>query len=101
MNMDYDSLFNVEGFATFPDIFPLNPPDLLPPSNEIALLNTELEKLSLDVHTQSLRVKIEKVKRQKLRSKLKRVRQDMIPQNRILTQVHRDFNTLRENMEIA
>ena len=62
MNLN-EFAFNIKGFPLFPETFPLDPLDLLPPSNEITTLNFQLERLSLDIHTQSLRIEIERAKR--------------------------------------
>jgi len=62
MDNNNDLTSNLEGFPLFPEIFLLDTPDLHPSSNEISFLGSQLEKLTLDTHTQSLRIEIEHVK---------------------------------------
>ena len=63
---NFDVLLNeLNDMPLFPEIIPSSPPNLCPMSEEISLLNSRLEHLSLDVHTQSFRVTIERAKRQK------------------------------------
>ena len=45
-----------EGFPIFPETLLLNPPDPLSPPNEIAALTSQIEKLTIDINTQSLRI---------------------------------------------
>jgi len=57
----FDDLLNdLNEMPLFPEVMPLVPPNICPVSDEITLLNSRLEHLSLDVHTQSLRVTIER-----------------------------------------
>ena len=88
----------IEGLPLFPETFPLDPLTSAPPLNEIALQNSQLERLSLDVHIQSLCVEIECAKWQKLSSTLKRVRRDLISSNRISIQLRHDIYILRERV---
>ena len=74
MNLD-DFLFDEQGCPIFPEIFPSNPPDII-----------------------SLRVEVERVKRQKLRATLKRVRREIIPPHHIIAQIRHDMASLQENL---
>ena len=51
------------------------------------------------MHTQSLRMDIERVKRQKLGFALKKVKRDLIPQDRVTTQLRHDFHVLRSHFD--
>ena len=84
--MSYNNLLIDElKVPLFPDTILINPPDLTSPSNEIISLTAEVERLNINIHTQSLCVDIEKVKRQKLRATLKRVKRDVISIHQVLT----------------
>ena len=61
-------------------------------------LTTQVEQLNIDIHTQSLRVEVERVKRQKLRATLKRVSREVIPSNHILFQVRHDMAIMQEQV---
>ena len=62
----------------FPDLFPedpminnlisAEPPQLLPSSHDIKTISDRLENLELTANTHSLQIKVERMKRQKLRS---------------------------------
>ena len=70
----------------FPDLFPedpmidnvisAEPPQLLVPSYEIKTINDRLENLELTANTNSLQIRVERMKRQKLRSSLRQFRHD-------------------------
>jgi len=61
MNVDNALLLNDEGCPIFPEILPISPVDLLPTFCDIAALNEQIEKLSIDINTQSFRVEVERV----------------------------------------
>ena len=84
----------------FPELFSLDPSGMFLQSDEIASLSAQIKHLNLDMHTQSIRVEVEKVKRQKLRSKLKRVKREMIPNNHFISQICPDISLLHESMGI-
>ena len=46
--------------------------------------------MSIDFHTQTLRIEVERVKKQKLSSTLKKVKREMIMHHQLLSQVHYD-----------
>ena len=82
-----------EGFPLLPETLLLNPPDLLSLSNEIIALNSQLERLYIVIHTQSLRVEVEKAK---LSSSLKRVKHDLVSPSRESIQLWHDLDAFRE-----
>ena len=92
MSFDNEFVFNIDRFPLFPETFQLDLRFLL------TLLNSQLEKLSINVHTQSLLVEIERAKRQKLSSAPKRVRRNLIFPKRISTQINDDLDTVLERV---
>ena len=70
----------------FPDLLPEDPminnlismetPQLLPSSHDIKTISDRLENLEIVTNTHSLRIEVERVKRQKLRSSLKQFKHD-------------------------
>ena len=63
MDINDDILLNNEGCPILPEIAPLDPVDLFPTYHDITAISDCIEKLSIYVNTQSLRVEIEKIKR--------------------------------------
>ena len=63
--MNIDDLIYDLTFPLFPDNVMTNPPNLPIPSHDVFALTSQIELLNIDVNTQSLRVEIERVKRQK------------------------------------
>ena len=60
-----------------PDIFPMEPPCSMSSNLDLAILNSQLEHLSLTVNTQSLCIEVERVKCQKMRSTIKQLRREV------------------------
>ena len=54
----------------------------------------QLERLNIDVNTQSLRVEVEKPKRKKLRIQLKRVKKELIPKNKLIKDIYATVDIL-------
>ena len=69
------------------------------PYSEIASISTQTEKLHIDVHTQSLRIKVERVKRQKWRSTLKLLKRDAISPSHILAQTRHEIAILQDQLK--
>ena len=84
MNMNVFDLNNNDKYTIDPKLFPVEPIDILFPSDEIASLSTQVEKFHIDVHTQSLQIEVERVKCQKLRSTMKQTKCDVISSKHIL-----------------
>ena len=59
------------------DMFPIEPPNLLAPFIDLTPLSTQLDGMHLDIQTQSLRIEVERAKRQKLSVSLKRARKEV------------------------
>ena len=75
--MNFNDLLSEDmTFPSFPEAFPTNLPLLFASSNNICPLFSQIEQLSLDLHIQSLRVEVERVKRQKLKAFIKQIKQD-------------------------
>ena len=91
MSYNNDILIDLNKIPFFPETIP---PNLCPTLNEIISLNSQLEKLSIDVYTQSLRVEIERAKWQELGSIIKRVRRDLISLNQLSNQIQYDVVNL-------
>ena len=61
-----------------PDIFPVEPPNVNPLTSEIASLNHQMEKMTIETHSQKLRQIIERTKRHRVKATLKRVKRDVL-----------------------
>ena len=98
-------LSNFEMEPALPDLLPegllLN--DLLDidttvptfPNADLVTLNQRFDQLSLDTNTQSLRIDVEKAKRQKLSASVRRIKKDLLsPRSEIVT-LRQDVDTLR------
>ena len=72
-----------------PDLIPLESIDLFPSYLDITILYDRITSLSIELNTQSLRIEIEKTKRQKLNMMMKRNRHE-----RILICYYRDCVTI-------
>jgi len=57
-----------------------------------------LEKLSIDVHTQSFRVAIERAKRQKLGTMIRKIKRDVISPKQLSSQIQCDNTNLHRRM---
>ena len=76
-----DMINDFNEIPLFPKMMPLDPPNLYLLPNEVASLSSQLERLSIDVHTQSLRVAFERAKRQKLGTMIRKIKRDVISPN--------------------
>ena len=94
-----DDILNEFDEMTFlSELVPLEPPNLCPISNEITSLNTQLERLSLDVRTQSFRVAIERAKRQKLGTLIRKVKRDLHSPKYLIDHMQSDITDLHRCM---
>ena len=64
-------------------------------STDIITLNQRLEQLSLDANTQALRLEIEKAKRQKLSTTVRRIKQDLLTPHSDIIKLRQDIDILR------
>ena len=71
---------------------------MFPQNDEITSRNTQIERLNLDVYTLSLWLEVEWVNCQKLLFKLKRIKRELVPNNRVITHICADVELLQESM---
>ena len=89
-----DLLIDNQGFPLFPEIFLVDPPQLFTPSNETCPLLSQLEHLTVDCHTQLVRIEVERVKYQKIRALVKKIKQKRMETDSLLLQTLRENNML-------
>ena len=65
---------NFPEVSLFNDVFSLEPPFMTPSQLDLVKMNSRLEHLSLEINTQSLRIEVERAKRQKMRASLKQLK---------------------------
>ena len=80
-----------------PDIFPMEPPRSKPSYLDLATLNSQMEHLSLTVNTQSLRIEVERAKRQKMRATIKQLRREMNNPCSEIASLRQEVSTIYEN----
>jgi len=85
-------------YPVLPDLIPLESIDLVPPYLDITTLNDGITSLSIELNTQSLRIEIEKTKRQKLNMMIKRNRHERMPSDSLITGLRNDINILTEQL---
>ena len=78
MLLNENILTDFDDITIFPELLLIDPPNLCPTSNEITSLSFHLEMLPIEVQTQSLRVMIERAKRQKLETHIKKLKRGLI-----------------------
>ena len=101
MNINTELLLNDDITDLLKEPFPFNPMDSFPASDDIITLSKHVENLSLDVNTQSLKLKLEKMRRQKLGVTLKWVKHDSILVHRLVTQLQQDNDILKERFNAS
>ena len=69
-----------------------------PPSDDMLSLNRQVEQLSVDLNTQHVEIEAEKLKRQKLKTTIRRVRQESVPIHQVLVQLQNDNTIMREQL---
>ena len=74
----------------FPEVMPFDPQNRYPVPDEVASLNSRLEQLSIDVHTQSLRVAIKCAKRQILGTMIRKIKSNVISPKKLYSQTQYD-----------
>ena len=99
------NLLNLTGDPALPDLLPeepllddlfhLNDPTVAITHPDIVALNQRLDHLSLETNTQGLRIGVERAKRQKLRTTIRQVRQDMLLICPDIMSVRNDIETMR------
>ena len=81
----------------FDDLFQLDDPTVAVVHPDIVALNQRLDHLSLETNTQGLRIAVERAKRQKLRTTIRQVRQDMLLPCPDIVSLRHDIETMREH----
>ena len=81
--------------SLFDDLLYSDVPALTINHPDIATLNHRLDQLSLDSNTQSLRIDVEKAKRQKLSATVRRVKQDISLPRPEITSLKQDIDMIR------
>jgi len=79
MNNNYDLSVNEAKLPMLDDSLNFNLTDLLASIEDTLSLNRQIEQLSVDLNTQYLQIEIEKLKRQKLKTTIRRVQQESAP----------------------
>ena len=79
MSSNDELLFGDDAWPLIPELFSIDPLGIIQQNDEITLLRARIERLNIEVHTRNLQVEVERVKRQNFRTKLKRVKREMIP----------------------
>ena len=77
----------------FNDVFPVEPPFMIPTHLDLVTLNSRLEHLSLEVNTQSLWIEVERAKRHKMHLSIKQLKKEMSPP-------YSDVTSLKQEMII-
>ena len=103
--MHSNYLFNDEIDPVIPDLLPegsfldelLNTdvPAPMIPNADIVALNYRFDQLFIDMNTLSLRIEVEKAKRQKLNAIFRKLKQDLLSPHPELIKLRQNFETLR------
>ena len=96
--MNDDLLLNNEECPSIFDSSQFNPLDIFPSTDDVLSLTKQVEHLSLEVNTQGLKAELERLKRRRLGTTLKRVRQETIPIRKMLAQAQNENTTLKEQV---
>ena len=83
---DIDLTLFDDPVMTCPDAPFLEPSVLIPPFHDVNLINNQINQLSIDVNTQDLRSRPEKVKSQWLSATIKNLRQEITLLNESVAQ---------------
>ena len=98
MNSDSDLLVTGAEIPVLNDPLIFNPIDLFPSSDDVLSISRLVEQLSIDLNTQHLKIEVKKLKREKLRATIKHVKQESIPTQQMLDQIHSDNTINREQL---
>jgi len=67
-----------------PELFPIEPSNINPLHSKMASLGLQMEKMTIETHTQKLRQLIERTKRHRVESTLKKVKRDVVSHKQLL-----------------
>ena len=96
--MTVNSGFDLDNIMLCPDLFSIETPNLNPMTPEMASLYLQMEKLTIEVHTQKLRLMIGRTKRHRMESIMKKVKNDLISNKQLLRQLKQDNITRQNNI---
>ena len=96
MSNDHYLLVNDAEFPMLDDSLNFNPMDLFQLSDDISSFSRQVKQLSVDLNTQHLEIEVEKLKRQKLKTTIRRVRQESVAIHQVLVQIQNDNTIMRE-----
>ena len=82
-------------FLLADELFPLFPND-----PEITSLSTQLEKLPIEFHTHELQLRIERIKRQKMETKIKPLKREILNKNKLMQDMHAKIDQLKYEVEV-
>lgn len=104
--MNQCNLFSLSGDPTLPDLVPEAPvfEDLLQfndwtipsPCPDIVELTRKLDSLTLESNTQSLRLEIERAKRQRLQASIRQIKRDVITMSPEIIEIRNDLRQFKE-----
>jgi len=98
MSFNNTNINLIDECPVLPELIPLENLDLVPSYLDITTLNDRITSLSFEVNTQSLRIEIEKTKRQKLNIMIKRNSHKPMPSDLLITGLRNDINILTEQL---
>ena len=96
MNNDELIIDDFDGLMS--ESLPLIPVDLFPSTDDMILLNNKIDQLTVDVNTQSLRIELEKLKRQKLGDTVRRLKSDLLSLRQTVEQIQAENKIIREQL---
>ena len=100
MNLN-EFLLNDQEVPLFPGIFPVEPFNLTHSFSDITTLNSQLENLSIEVHTKSIWIEVERVKHQKMHSSLKQLKREIVSPHLILIQLRQETSSVQDNQNAS
>ena len=90
-----NALIYPEECSLLPELFLFDTTDLFPSVVTVNALSKKIQQLSLDVTTHGVKIELEKLKRKRLGTNLKRTRQSIISVHHVIKQLQNDYNVTR------
>ena len=97
VNNDFD-FDNFDTMMLWPDLFPIEPSNTNPTTSEMASVSLQMEKMTIEVHTQKLRQMIERTKRHWVESTLKKMKKDLVSHKQLLHHLQQDDVTRQKQL---
>ena len=94
---NYDN-FDLDNIMLCPDLLSIEPPNLNRMTSEIVSLHLQMEKLTIEVNTQKLRLMIGRTKRHRLESNMKKIKDDLISTKQLIRQLQQDNLTQKNRI---